>query len=122
MVKGWLDANGRSHEKIHDVVWSTNGRMGGVGTEVASIGSTVDLATGLFSNTIGDPRLATVWGDPDFDASQSAFCYVRVLEIPTPPWYVYDAFRFGTELPQGAPASIQERGYTSPIWYTPASS
>jgi hypothetical protein len=121
VVKGWLDANGRSHEKIHDVIWSTNGRMGGVGTEVASIGSTVDLATGLFSNTIGDPRLATVWADPDFDASQRAFYYVRVIQIPTPRNSTYDAIALGLDPREtGRAITIQERAYSSPIWYTPS--
>ena len=79
----------------------------------------MDLASATWSNTIGASELATVWTDPDFDAAQSAFYYARVLEIPTPPWYAYDAFRFGIAMPEGAPTSQQERAYTSPIWYTP---
>ena len=73
--------------------------------------------TGL--NTIGASELGTVWTDPDFDAKQSAFYYARVLEIPTPRWIVYDAFRFGIEIPEGAETIHQERAYTAPIWYTP---
>jgi hypothetical protein len=72
-----------------------------------------------WTNTIGASELATVWTDPDFDPALSAFYYARVLEIPTPPWYVYDAFRYGVELPAGAPTSQQDRAYTSPIWYGP---
>lgn len=121
VVKGWVDADGRSHEKIYDVVWSTNGRMGGVGTEVASIGSTVDLTTGSFANTIGDARLSTVWADPDFDASQRAFYYVRVVQIPTPRNSTYDAIALGLDPREtGRAITIQERAYSSPIWYTPS--
>ena len=72
-------------------------------------------ATASWTNTIKASELATVWTDPDFDPSERAFYYVRVMEIPTPPWYLYDAFRFGVEIPEGAPTSQQERAYTSPI-------
>ena len=65
--------------------------------------------------------MATVWTDPKFDPKQKAFYYARVLEIPTPRWTTYDTFRFGIDLPEGAPTSTQERAYTSPIWYTPKS-
>ena len=81
--------------------------------------NTVDIATASWTNTIGASELGTVWTDPDFDPKESAFYYARVLEIPTPPWYLYDVFRFGTELPEGAPTNQQERAYTSPIWFTP---
>jgi hypothetical protein len=77
------------------------------------------LASATWTNTIGSSELTAVWVDPDFDPAQSAFYYARVLEIPTPPWYAYDAFRYGTEIPSDAPKSQQERAYTSPIWYTP---
>ena len=85
------------------------------------MGDTVDLSVPTWSNTIGASELATVWTDPDFDPAESAFYYARVLEIPTPPWYAYDAFRYGTEIPKDAPISQQERAYTSPIWYMPDS-
>ena len=74
---------------------------------------------GAFSNSIGDPLLLSYWKDPDFDSQQKAFYYVRVIEIPTPRWTTYDAKFFGVELPKDVPASIQDRAYTSPIWYTP---
>ena len=77
------------------------------------------MANASYLNTIGDAELRAVWTDPDFNPEHRAFYYARVLEIPTPPWYVYDAFRFGIEIPEGAPRSHQERAYTSPIWYTP---
>ena len=77
--------------------------------------------TASWTNTIGSAELGTVWTDPDFDPKQKAFYYARVIEIPTPRWSTYDAFRFGIEIPEGAPVSTQERAYTSPIWYTPGS-
>lgn len=118
IIKGWLDADGETHEKVYDVAWSGDRKPGRDG-KVPTVGNTVDIATASWTNTIGASELATVWTDPDFDPSERAFYYVRVMEIPTPPWYLYDAFRFGKELPEGAPTSQQERAYTSPIWYTP---
>ena len=83
------------------------------------VGNTVDLETATWSDTIGDVQLATVWTDPDFDPAQPAFYYARVIEIPTPRWTAYDAVKFDLELPEDIPLVIQERAYTSPIWYTP---
>ncbi len=118
IIKGWLENDGNTHEKVYDVTWSGNRRPGSDG-KVPAVGNTVDVATASWTNTIGASELGTVWTDPDFDSSERAFYYARVLEIPTPPWYLYDAFRFGVEVPEGAPTSQQERAYTSPIWYTP---
>ena len=118
IVKGWLGADGDTHEKVHDVVWSGDRRAGPDG-RLPPVGNTVNAAMANFSNTIGTSELATVWTDPDFDPEQKAFYYVRVLEIPTPRWSTYDAFRFGIPIPEGAPVSTQERAYTAPIWYTP---
>ena len=84
------------------------------------VGNTVDVEAGNWANTIGASELSTVWTDPDFDSVESAFYYVRVLEIPTLPWYAYDALHYGVEIPEDAPRSQQERAYTSPIWYAPA--
>ncbi len=120
IIKGWLDAEGKTHEKVYDVAWSGD-RVPGADGKLPPVGNTVDVANANWTNTIGAAELGAVWTDPDFDASQSAFYYVRVLEIPTPPWYVYDAFRFGIDVPDGAPTSQQERAYTTPIWYTPDS-
>jgi len=120
VVKGWLDKEGNTHEKVYNVVWSDGRKLGADG-KLPAVGNTVDVAAATWSNTIGDSELLTVWTDPDFNPEDSAFYYARVLEIPTPPWYVYDAFRFGTEIPEDAPTSQQERAYTSPIWYTPES-
>jgi hypothetical protein len=83
------------------------------------VGNTVDVENANWTNTIGAAELGAVWTDPDFNPGQKAFYYARVIEIPTPRWSTYDAFRFGIALPEGAPTSTQERAYTSPIWYTP---
>jgi hypothetical protein len=83
------------------------------------VGNTVDLENATWTNTIGDPELLAVWTDPDFDPSQPAFYYARVLEIPTPRWVVYDAKRYGVTLGDEVWKTLQERAYTSPIWYTP---
>ena len=118
IVKGWLDSKGKTHEKIYDVAWSA-GREPDSNGVLPPVGNTVDIPAANWTNTIGASELGTVWTDPDFDPKQSAFYYARVLEIPTPRWVVYDAFRFGIELPEGAETTHQERAYTSPIWYTP---
>jgi len=120
IVKGWLAADGTTHEKVYDVAWSGERVLDKKG-KLPAVGNTVDAATATWSNTIGASELSMVWTDPDFDAKQKAFYYARVLEIPTPRWSTYDAFRFGIDLPEGAPVSTQERAYTSPIWYTPKS-
>ncbi len=118
IVKGWLDSAGKTHEKVHDVVWSGDRKPGRDG-KLPPVGNTVDAARASYANTLGASELGTVWNDPDFDPSQKAFYYARVIEIPTPRWSTYDAYRFGIPIPQGAPTSTQERAYTSPIWYTP---
>ncbi len=119
IIKGWIDRDSETHERVYDVAVSDGRRIGSDGRCRTPVGNTVDLEAAGWTNTIGDSELATVWTDPDFDPTQSAFYYVRVLEIPTPRWVVYDAVRFGTEIPEGAETIGQERAYTSPIWYTP---
>jgi hypothetical protein len=118
IIKGWLDSRGKTHEKVYDVAWS-DGRKADSDGNVPPVGNTVDVKAANWTNTIGAAELGTVWTDPDFDPEQSAFYYARVLEIPTPRWIVYDAFRFGIELPAEAETTGQERAYTSPIWYNP---
>jgi len=118
IVKGWLDKDGKTHEKVYNIAWSGKRKLNRKG-KLKPVGNTVDVKAANWTNTIGASELATVWTDPDFDASQRAFYYARVLEIPTPRWIVYDAFRYGIEIPEGATTIHQERGYTSPIWYTP---
>ena len=117
IVKGWKDGK-ELKEKVYDVAWSGDRRIGADG-KLPPVGNTVNVVTASWTNTIGAPELGVVWTDPDFDPEQRAFYYVRVLEIPTPRWSLYDAVRFDIDLPEGAPASTQERAYTSPIWYTP---
>ena len=118
IIKGWLDKTGKTNEKVYDVAWS-DARKPGRDGKLPAVGTTVDLAKASWKNTIGASELATTWTDPDFDPKQQAFYYVRVIEIPTPRWPVYDAYRLGAELPPDSPTTIQERAYTSPIWYAP---
>ncbi len=87
--------------------------------KVPAVGSTVDVDRAQYTNSIGAPSLASVWADPDFDRRERAFYYVRVIEIPRPRWTAYDAVYFDLDLPEEVPMVIQDRAYTSPIWYTP---
>ena len=119
VIKGWLDSDGETHERIYDVAVSDGRQIGADGRARQPVGSTVDIATATFTNTVGDAVMAAHWEDPEFDPDQSAFYYVRVLEIPTPRWTTYDAAFFGIDLPDNVPATVQDRAYTSPIWYTP---
>jgi len=118
VIKGWTDASGETHEKVYDVAWSDDRKPGPDG-KLPPVGNTVNVEEAAYDNSIGAPFLQAHWKDPDFDPAQRAFYYVRVLEIPTPRWTTYDAKIFGVKLPDDVPASIQERAYTSPIWYTP---
>jgi hypothetical protein len=118
IIKGWLDGEGKTQEKVYDVAWSGD-RSPGADGKLPPVGNTVDVKNATWTNTIGATELITVWEDPDFDPGQLAFYYARVLEIPTPHWTAYDAMRFKVELPEDAPRMNQERAYTSPIWYTP---
>jgi hypothetical protein len=119
VIKGWIDRQGEVHERIYDIVVSDGRVIGDDGRAHEPVGTTVDLADASYSNTIGDPVMAGHWIDPDFDPSQSAFYYVRVIEIPTPRWTAYDAKFFDIEMPPEAAMTVQDRAYTSPIWYTP---
>ncbi len=118
IVKGWMDKKGKTHEKVYDVVWSDNRKPNAKG-KLPPVGNTVDLEAANWTNTIGASELATVWTDPDFDPKQKAFYYARVIEIPTPRWVLYDKVRLGAKVPKEAKLTLQERAYTSPIWYTP---
>jgi hypothetical protein len=119
IIKGWLDAKGETHERIYDIVVSDGRKIGADGRARQPVGNSVDVEKATYTNTIGAPFLAAHWIDPDFDPKQSAFYYVRVLEIPTPRWTTFDAAFFGIDRPKNVPATIQDRAYTSPIWYTP---
>ena len=119
VVKGWRDQKGVLHEKIYNVALS-DGRKQNEQGEIAALGSTVNIETASYTNSIGDPEFAVVWRDPDFDPNALAFYYLRVLEIPTPRWTAFDAVQFSIgHVPKDIPMSIQERAYSSPIWYTP---
>ncbi len=119
IIKGWLDDQGGTHERIYDVVVSDGRKIGADGRAKDPVGSTVDVDKATYTNTIGEAVLGAHWQDPEFDPAQHAFYYVRVLEIPTPRWTTYDAAFYGIKRPDNVPATIQDRAYTSPIWYTP---
>lgn len=119
IIKGWIDAGGALHEKIFNVAWSNPEMRKLTGDKLPSVGDTVDIAKASYTNTIGAPQLATVWTDPEFNAAQKAFYYVRVLEIPTPRWVLFDVLRYKAKLLPGTRLKDQERAYTSPIWYHP---
>ena len=118
IVKGWLNSDGVTEEKVYDVVWSDE-RMIDANGKLPLVGNTVNIAEATWTNTIGDPELVGVWSDPDFDSSLRAVYYARVIEIPTPRWTAYEAKRFNVEMDDVVPMITTERAYTSPIWYTP---
>jgi hypothetical protein len=119
IVKGWLDVDDKLHEKVYDLAVSGDRKIGEDGRCKAPVGNTVDLEAANWTNTIGASELTVVWTDPDFDAKESSFYYIRVIEIPTPRWVVYDKVRLGAKIPKEAKLIGQERAYTSPIWYSP---
>ena len=119
VIKGWHDNNGELHEKIYNVSLSDDRKENKDG-KVKLVGNSVDIKNATYTNSIGDPELALVWVDPDFDKNELAFYYVRVLEIPTPRWTAYDANYFDIkDIPENVSVITQERAYTSPIWYSP---
>ena len=117
VIKGWLGAQGRAEEKIFDVAWAGERAIDASSGKLPAVGNTVDVAAASYLNTIGSEELNVLWSDPEFDPAQSAFYYVRVLEIPTPRWSTYDAMRIKVAPIQ--PEVIQERAYSSPVWYLP---
>jgi len=119
IIKGWLDKDGKTQERIYDVAVSDGRKIGKDGRCKTPVGNTVDLEAANWTNTIGASELASVWTDSDFDPKEKAFYYARVIEIPTPRWVLYDKVRLGAEIPKEAKLIHQERAYTSPIWYTP---
>ncbi|MBN8509798.1 MAG: DUF3604 domain-containing protein [Burkholderiales bacterium] len=120
VVKGWVDKDGKAQERIYDAAVSGGRTIGADGRARAPVGNTVDLASASWTNTIGAPELIAAWKDPDFDPRRPALYYLRVLEIPTPRWTAYDAARFGNQPLPGTTMTLQERAYTSPIWYSPS--
>ena len=119
IIKGWVDASGKVQERIYDVAWSGDRKPDPKSGKLPPVGNTVDAAEATWTNTIGSPELIAVWKDPDFDPKQPAFYYGRVIEIPTPRWTAYDAKFYRVKPDPKIPTSLQERAYTSPIWYTP---
>ena len=118
IVKGWIDATGKQHEKIFDVAWSGDRKIGADG-KLPPVGNTVDVKTAAYTNNIGAAQLSASWTDPEFKPGEQAFYYARVLEIPTPRWNTYDAVRTGLPPLTTVPATLQERAWSSPIWYKP---
>lgn len=117
IIKGWIDASGETFERVYDVAVSGDREIGEDGRARDAVGSTVDIENATFTNTIGSVGLQGFWQDPDFDPSEEAFYYVRALEIPTPRWTTYDAAFYGIPLPEAVPPVVQDRAYSSPIWY-----
>ncbi|MGB0132247.1 DUF3604 domain-containing protein [Dokdonella sp.] len=118
IIKGWT-RDGQIFEKIYDVAWSGDRKLDPVTGKLPAIGNTVDISKATYTNDIGSVELKAMWTDPDFDASQNAFYYARALQIPTPRWSTFDALKLGVLPPGNVPATIQERAWGTPIWYTP---
>jgi hypothetical protein len=119
IIKCFINKWGGPGEKIYDVAWSDDRKPDPKTGDLPPVGNTVDVTKATYTNDIGDSQLAAVWSDPDFDPTQPAVYYVRVLEIPTPRWSTYDSVKTGLPIPKGIPATLQERAWSSPIWYTP---
>jgi len=118
IIKSWVDERGDASEKIYNVVWSDNRILDDAGL-LPPLANTVDVSTATYSNEFGAELLETIWVDPDFDPTLSALYFIRVLEIQTPRWTTFDAVELAIALPQDVPATIQERAWSSPIWYYP---
>jgi hypothetical protein len=119
VIKGWLGKDGKSQERIFDVAVSGGRKIGKDGRCKTDVGNTVDVPNATYSNTIGAAVLSAHWKDPEFDAKQLAFYYVRVIQIPSPRWTAYDAKRYGVKMDKEVPMTVTDRAYTSPVWYTP---
>ena len=119
VIKGWVDKKGETQERIYDVAVSNDRVIDADGRCKTSVGSTVDVPSATWTNTIGAGEMITVWKDPDFDPLLQAFYYVRVIQIPTPRWTAYDVKFYSTKPLPGTSMTVTERAYTSPIWYTP---
>ena len=118
IIKGWVSADGKTHEKIYEVKWGGDRKLGADG-KLPAVGTTVDSAAATYTNTIGAAELSGSFTDPDFDPKQKAFYYLRAIEIPTPTWMDYDRVQFKATPAAEVPLTQQERAVTSPIWYNP---
>ena len=119
IIKGWTKS-GQIFEKIYDVAWSGNRVPDPSTGKLPAVGNTVDVKNATYKNSIGAVELKKVWKDPEFDPRLHAFYYARVLQIPTPRWSTYDAKKFGVPPRNFVAATVQERAWTSPIWYSPS--
>lgn len=119
IVKGWVTADGKQHEKVYDVALSDNRKINPKTAKAPQVQSTVNVEKATYSNDVGAAELATWWRDPDFRQSDNAFYYVRVISIPEPRWTAYDAAYYGIKPQKDVPMVTTERAYGSPIWYTP---
>ena len=117
IIKGWVEG-GEMKEKIYNVAVSDNRKVGEDGS-VTLLNAPVNLETGAFDTTHGSPELSVVWEDPDFDPTEQAFYYTRVIQLPTARWTLWDEIREGVTYPESVAKTIQERAWGSPIWYTP---
>ncbi len=119
IIKGWVDDDGKTQERIYDVAVSDGRAVGTDGRCHTAVGNTVNVAEASYINSIGDAQFVTKWEDPDFDPALRGFYYVRVIEIPTPRWTAFDQKAFKVDMDPKVPMTTQDRAYTSPIWYTP---
>jgi hypothetical protein len=119
IIKGWVDEDGNTQERIYDAAVSDGRKIDEDGRCKKPVGSTVNVADASYTNTIGNAMFTAYWKDPDFDPNERAFYYVRVIEIPTPRWTAYDAKRYGIQMAEGVKMTVQDRAYTSPVWYNP---
>jgi hypothetical protein len=118
IIKGWTKS-GQIFEKVYDVAWSGDRKPDPATGKIPAVGTTVDISKATYTNTIGATELKKVWTDPEFDPSLHAFYYARVLQIPTPRWSTYDAAKLKVDPPKDVAATVQERVWTTPIWFTP---
>jgi len=118
IIKGWVKEDGTMGEQVYDLAWSGERQMDDQG-KVPAVENTVNLENATWDNSVGSTELMKVWTDPEFDPTHEAFYYVRVIEIPTPRWTLYDKVRLGAELSEEVTLTAQQRAYTSPIWYSP---
>ena len=119
IIKGWLDIDGKNNERIYDVALSGDREVDSDTGKAPAVGSTVNAEDATYTNSIGAAYLSTVWTDPHFNPDQRAFYYARIIEIPVPRWTAYDASYYNVERNANIPMIIQDRAFTSPIWYTP---
>lgn len=118
VIKGWVDKNGKQHEKIINVAWSDKRKLTKEG-KLPPVGNTVDLKTAKFTNEIGEVELMGTFIDTEFNSTLPTLYYARVIDIPTPRWTTYDAVRNKLPLLKDVPSTIQERAWSSPIWFLP---